>query len=239
MDFFDRHKALIITTLFCSVLVLALYNLSLSSRNKETGELLVNLEDFRIEEKKVMEDLKQEETEQKVQKPSTQTHQAFNENKEAREENFDKQLEEIFNKNSASQDETSPDENNQTSGNYSFGNTKKDRSKKRSDGKTTAANTSTKAGGIRNSSISFSLVGRSAVDIPNPIYTCDTPGRIVVNITVNAQGRVTSTSVNKASSSSDNECISEQAMEYAAQAVFSRLPGRENQPGTITYNFKP
>lgn len=238
MDFFDRHKALIITTLFCSVLVLALYNLSLSSRNRETGELLVNLENFKIEEK-AKEEIKQEETEQKIQKPSAQTHQAFNENKAAREENFDNQLEEIFKKNSASQEETSPDENNQNSGNYSFGNTKKEPSKKRSDGKTASPKTSTQSGGLRNSSISFSLVGRSAVNIPNPIYTCDIPGRIVVNITVNAQGRVTSTGINEASSSSNNECISEQAMEYAAQAVFSRLPGRDSQPGTITYNFKP
>ena len=92
---------------------------------------------------------------------------------------------------------------------------------------------------MRNSSISFSLRGRNAVSIPNPIYTCDLPGKIVVNITVDAEGRVIDTDINKASSNSDNECLTEKALEYALNARFSRLAGRNEQPGTITYNFKP
>ncbi|HZJ35260.1 MAG TPA: TonB family protein, partial [Gillisia sp.] len=116
---------------------------------------------------------------------------------------------------------------------------KKEQVKKKSDGNKTSAVTSTKSGGIDHSSISFSLLGRRAVDIPNPVYTCDRSGKIVVNISVNAEGRVTSSSVNKGSSSTTNECLADQALEYAAQAVFSHLPGRNSQPGTITYNFKP
>src|SRR5660397_101655 len=116
---------------------------------------------------------------------------------------------------------------------------KKDEVKERSDGNKTSAITSAKSGGIDHSSISFSLLGRSAIDIPNPVYTCDRSGKIVINISVNAEGRVTSASVNKGSSSTTNECLADQALEYAAQAVFSRVPGRNSQPGTITYNFKP
>jgi hypothetical protein len=59
-----------------------------------------------------------------------------------------------------------------------------------------------------------------------------------VNITVNEDGIVTSTAINKASSTSTNECLTEQAELYASQAVFSNLPGRTAQPGTITYLFK-
>ena len=237
MDFFDKHKALIITCLIYSIVLLALYNFSLSSNNKKARELLVDLENFQVEEP-VEQEPEKEEAPQKTNRETAQTHQAFNENAEAREENFKSQLDEIFEKNSASQLESTQDESSKTSGSYNFQNEKKE-VKKRSDGNQTTKTTSTKSGGIDHSSISFSLLGRSAREIPNPVYTCDTPGKIVVNITVNERGRVISTSINKSSSSTTNECLTEQALEYAAQAVFSSLAGRNSQPGTITYQFKP
>lgn len=237
MDFFDKHKALIITCLLCSLVLLALYNFSLSSNNKKARELLVDLENFRVEEP-VEEEPEKEEIPQKTNRATAQTHQAFNENTEAREENFDRQLNEIFEKNTASQLESTQEESSGTSGSYNFQDQKKE-VKKRSDGNQATRETSTKSGGIDNSSISFSLLGRSARIIPNPVYTCDTPGKIVVNITVDDQGRVISTAINKSSSSTTNECLTEQALEYAAQAVFSSLVGRYSQPGTITYQFKP
>lgn len=237
MDFFDRHKALIITCLFCSVLLLALYNFSLSSKKAKERELLVDLENFQNEEQQ--EEEPEPEVEQvETKTPIAQTHQAFNENTEAQNENFDRQLDEIFNKNSASEPEPTNDASSTSQGNYNFRKPQKE-AKKRSDGNKASRETSAKSGGMDNSSISFSLLGRSARFIPNPVYTCDIPGKIVVNITVNQDGRVISTSINKASSNSSNECISEQAMEYAAQAVFSRLSSRTSQPGTITYYFKP
>ncbi|MFN4761810.1 TonB family protein [Gillisia sp. Q332] len=237
MDFFDKHKALIITCLIYSIVLLALYNFSLSSNNKKARELLVDLENFQAEEP-VEQEPEKEEIPQETNRQTAQTHQAFNENTEAREENFKSQLDEIFEKNSASQLESTEDESSGTSGSYNFQEQKKE-VVKRSDGNQTTRATSTKSGGMDHSSISFSLLGRSAREIPNPVYTCDTPGKIVVNISVNAQGRVISTSINKSSSSTTNECLTEQALKYAAQAVFSSLPGRNSQPGTITYQFKP
>lgn len=237
MDFFDRHKALIITCLFCSVLLLALYNFNLSSKNKATKELLVNLENFKVEEP-VKEEPEPETKPQEVKRSTVQTHQAFNENQKTRDESFDKHLQEIFEKNSASQLESSDMESTGTSGNFNFQEQKKE-VKKRSDGDRPSEKISTKSGGYDNSTISFSLVGRTARNIPNPVYTCDREGKVVVNITVNELGRVLTTSINKASSSTSNECLTAQAMEYAAQAVFSSLAGRKSQPGTITYNFKP
>jgi TonB family protein len=237
MDFFDKHKALIITCLFCSVLLLALYNFSLSSKNKATKELLVNLENFKIEEP-VKEEPDPEAQPQEETKPTVQTHQAFNENQKTRDESLDKQLQEIFEKNSASQLESTDTESTGTTGNFNFQEQKKE-VKKRSDGERPSEKISTKSGGYDNSTISFSLVGRTARNIPNPVYTCDRAGKVVVNITVDEYGRVLTTSINKASSSTSNECLTDQAMEYAAQALFSSLAGRKSQPGTITYNFKP
>lgn len=237
MDFFDRHKALIITCLFCSVLLLALYNFNLSSKNKATKELLVNLENFKIEEP-VKEEPQPEPERQEERKSTVQTHQAFNENQEKRDESFDKQLQEIFEKNTASQLESTDMESTGTSGNFNFQEQKKE-VKKRSDGDRSSEKISTKSGGYDNSTISFSLVGRTARNIPNPVYTCDREGKVVVNITVDEQGRVINTSINKASSSTSNECLMDQALQYASQALFSSLAGRRSQPGTITYNFKP
>ena len=199
--------------------------------------MLVDLQEYTAttQEKEDEEEIPQEEP---VPQNSPETHQAFNENQEAREDNFNRELDEILEENSAQQEESSESETeNTTDGNFTTG--KKSENKKRSDGDDSSEDISTQSGSLRNSSISFSLRGRNSISIPNPIYTCDLPGKIVVNITVNSEGRVIETGINKASSNSDNECLTERALEYAANAVFSQLAGRNEQPGTITYNFKP
>ncbi|PKD21912.1 hypothetical protein APR41_02735 [Salegentibacter salinarum] len=234
MDFFDKHKALIITVLFCSVLILGLYNFSLSQKQKYQQEMLVDLEEYTQTEEE--EEEISEEPETQTNENSPETHRAFNENQEAREENFNRELDEILEQNSAQQEESSESES-ATQGTVPTAN--KSETKKQSDGDNSSENISTQSGSLRNSSISFSLRGRNAISIPNPIYTCDRAGKIVVNITVNAEGRVIETGINKASSTSDNECLIENALEYSSDAVFSQLAGRNEQPGTITYNFKP
>lgn len=237
MDFFEKHKALIITVLFCSVLILGLYNFNLSQKKKIEQQMLVDLEEY-TESEETEEEKPAEEPKPETTRNSPKTHRAFNENQEAREENFNRELDEILERNSARQEQSSDSENEaSTAGTFATG--KKSENKKRSDGDNTSKDISTQSGSLRNSSISFSLRGRNAVSIPNPIYTCDLPGKIVVNITVNAEGRVIDTDINKASSNSDNECLTEKALEYALNARFSRLAGRNEQPGTITYNFKP
>lgn len=238
MDFFDRHKALIITSLLFSVIILALYSFSLSNNNQKTRELLVDLENFKLEQPKE-EEPEPEKLTEATTRPNSQTHQAFNENSEARNENFDQQLQEIFEKNSAAQEETTDEENTASTGTYGMRSSASQETKKRSDGDRETKKTSAQTGGFDRSSISFNLVGRTAVDLPNPIYTCDRSGKVVINITVDERGRVLTTSVNKGSSTTNNECLAEQALEYASQAVFSSMAGRKGQPGTITYNFKP
>lgn len=196
---------------------------------------MVNLEQF-LNEPEIEEPPKEVQDHKSQQRTSVKTHQAFNENKKAREEDFNKKLEEIFEKNAANQEETSADQG--SAGNYAL-NKPEPKKKAKSQGDDTTKKNSTKDGGIRDSSISFSLKGRSAISIPNPIYTCDRAGKIVVNIIVNESGDVIDTSINKSSSSTLNECLTEQALQYANGARFSRLAGREKQPGTITYQFKP
>jgi TonB family protein len=234
MDFFDRHKALIITCLFFAVLFLGLYNLNLSNNIQKERELLIDLDNFKVEEP-----VEKEEVVPTKPSENIETHQAFNQNQEARDANFDEQLNEIFQKNSAAELESTDENASNSSGSHSLSSAKKKEVKKQSDGDESSKTTSAKKGGTDNSSISYSLRGRTAIDIPNPIYTCDRSGKVVINITVDADGRVVDTSINKGSSSTNNECLTDQAQQYAKQAYFTGLVGRDSQPGTITYNFKP
>lgn len=242
MDFFEEHKALIITVLLFAVLFLAMYNINISKTNQKVRETLIELNDLRpeepIEQEQTEPETEQQPEEPEPQRPNLETHQAFNQNQQESRKNFESRLDEIFQKNSANQEASEEESTSTSEGDVNLQLNRRNRRQEASEGKDNTKEISTEKGTLRNSSISFSLIGRSAIDIPNPIYTCDTPGKIVVNITVNANGDVIETSVNKGSSTTNNECLTEMAQKYAREAQFSELPGRTSQPGTITYNFQ-
>ncbi len=91
-------------------------------------------------------------------------------------------------------------------------------------------------GNNNKSTISFSLKNRKKIYIPIPIYLCEVNGKIVVNITVNAQGKVTDAYANTSSTSS-NACLIEHAIEYAKDAQFNTDASQPSQIGSITFNF--
>ena len=86
------------------------------------------------------------------------------------------------------------------------------------------------------SSIRFSLVSRQKVHIPIPVYLCEIDGKIVVNIIVNSRGNVIDAYVNT-SSTSNNECLIEHAVDYAKQSQFSTDASKPTQLGSITFFF--
>lgn len=86
------------------------------------------------------------------------------------------------------------------------------------------------------SSIRFSLANSKKIHIPIPVYLCETDGKIVVNITVNYRGNVIDAYVNT-SSTSNNECLIEHAIDYAKQSQFSADASKETQIGSITFYF--
>ncbi len=92
-------------------------------------------------------------------------------------------------------------------------------------------------GSNRKTTISYSLKDRKALELPNPVYTCDGGGKIVISIEVNALGRITSTTYNKGLSTTTNGCLIDSALEYANKARFTTLAGNDGQVGTISYNF--
>ncbi len=92
-------------------------------------------------------------------------------------------------------------------------------------------------GGNKNTTISYRLVGRQDLNLPNPVYTCFGSGRVVINIEVNDLGNITKATYNKAASTTSNECLIDAAIEYALEATFSSDASRKEQLGSITFNF--
>lgn len=89
----------------------------------------------------------------------------------------------------------------------------------------------------RESTVSYNLVNRDAIYIPNPVYTCDARGKIVLNITVSAKGAITQMTYNKKASTSENGCLIDQALTYANDALFNTSQ-KSSQLGSITFNFQ-
>lgn len=89
----------------------------------------------------------------------------------------------------------------------------------------------------KQTTISYSLKGRKAMQLKNPVYTCAANGKIVISITVNDQGKVIEQSYNKTLSTSSNGCLIEAALTYASRSKFNTKAGKNLQLGTITYVF--
>ena len=85
--------------------------------------------------------------------------------------------------------------------------------------------------------VKYALEGRSG-NIPNPVFTCEHEGQIVVNIVVNEAGNVTKATINKENTTTTDDCLIENSLQYAQRAKFSILMGKKEQIGTITYIFK-
>lgn len=92
--------------------------------------------------------------------------------------------------------------------------------------------------GNRESTVSYDLKGRNALRIPNPVYTCDAIGSIVLDIEVSNTGTITKKEYNKKASTSSNGCLIDQALIYASEAYFDSSSSSASQKGTITFYFQ-
>ncbi len=84
----------------------------------------------------------------------------------------------------------------------------------------------------------FDLAGRSLSGaLPRPSYNVQDEGRVVVNITVNSEGKVIQTTINSRTNTA-NAALRRAALDAARKAVFNKVSAMNNQTGTITYYFK-
>lgn len=85
----------------------------------------------------------------------------------------------------------------------------------------------------------FDLNGRSLgkSGLPRPVYNVQDEGCVVVNITVNPEGRVIEATINRRSNTANPE-LRRAALDAARKALFNKVATVDNQMGTITYYFK-
>ena len=113
----------------------------------------------------------------------------------------------------------------------------KEQNKKFSNSETRKEGTAVVKSDNRNTTISYRLVNRSDLALPNPVYTCYGSGKVVINIEVDRLGKVMKNIFNKTASTTQNQCLIDAALMYSAQARFSTDTSKEKQLGTITFNF--
>jgi outer membrane biosynthesis protein TonB len=230
----NQHKALLITLLISGSVVLSVFNLSLKQQNELASESYYEVEpekELTKEEIKILEAL------ESLNNSKAETNKAFNESEKSN--HFAQAFKPI-----APPDDYVPKEINHSDNvNNSikkYENTEDSKLNQEELSKFSKVNDLLKQqqsdGNNSKSSISFSLVNRTKVHIPIPIYLCEVDGKIVVNINVDSNGNVTEAYLNT-SSTSDNACLIEHALQYAEQSQFSASPSKQNQVGSITFFF--
>lgn len=232
----NQHKALLITVLIAGTLVLSVFNLGIKNHKDVMAESYYELEpekELTPEEKKIMETL------EKLNQTQPETNSAYNEtdkNKPA-SQNY-KQI--------APPEDYVPKRSEESEGeaeqSNSLGLSKPIKPAVNKDQLSTYSKVNDilkqqqNEGVNTKSSVSFSLTDRKKVFIAIPVYLCEVNGKVVINITVNAQGNVIDAYFNN-SSTSKNDCLVQNALEYAKSSRFSADASKNTQLGSITFNF--
>lgn len=257
MELLDKHKAFLITILIMGIFVLTLFNLSLISQEENIAETYYELQPEKTPEEKLLEQLALND-----KAAAQSTNKAFNETDEFKEmmknfkslssNDFDKTTKQTETEETEEVEEVTDVKTTETTAESSINEDELSSyskinkvismrsAEKRKSTASNGDNSSNKVGANssanRNSSVSYSLKGRKDEHLPPPVYLCEENGKIVINISVNSDGKVVNTSLNKAASTSTNECLIDSALEYAQDARFSSA-ATANQIGTITYVF--
>lgn len=235
---------MLITLFLSATLLLTVFNLSLQNKPEYTAENFYQLEE--IIHEKVEEKQKEEVSKNK----SIKTNQAYN--KASRPKHFSRAFKPIappedFIAEAKPEETTEKDKKEKKEKKEKNSNSKKRTLDNKHLTAYNSVNTilSRKSESIKasksnsantNSSIYYSLKNRTHDYLPIPIYLCETDGKVVVNIAVNAYGKVTKASINS-SSTTLNECLTDHALEYAKEARFNGAK-KNSQIGTITFIFK-
>lgn len=103
----------------------------------------------------------------------------------------------------------------------------------------TGGGTGTGTGTGVGSGISFDLAGRNPVGaLPRPEYKQQAEGVVVVEVTVDKEGKVTQAEPGRRGTTINDDNLWEAARSAAKKARFDRKPDATVQKGTITYRFR-
>jgi TonB family protein len=243
LDFTEKHKAAIITFLITGIVVFSMFSFHITKQNELIAETYYEVEPLTPEELKQLEKL------EALEKALKTTNQAASEDEQFKEmmknfksmnandfENTTKELEkEAFKEEN---DVVTAESSYNTSSGYSVNQEELNKYRKAKDVLAMRSPEKRAEDSKSNavSTLTYSLKGRTLLDYDTPRYLCEYSGKIVVNITVNGQGRVTNAYINS-SSTSTNECLIDAALNYVKIVEFddSATP---SQLGSITFHFK-
>ena len=228
MNFNYSYKAFVITILLLGNIYLLFYFVKLPSNH------IVPEEEYEIEY--ALEDILPEEDLAKVseEKIKIETHKIFSE-----DQKFIEELETHRKENNQSTEdklseinEVISDSKSERKDDLAIEKKEVEKKSKSNIPEATLATTNNS-----KSTNSYRLVNRKVVEFPNPVYVCESFGKVVLHIEVNANGRVVITSVNKSASTTTNLCLIESAIAYAEKARFTKDANKPSQMGSITYVF--
>lgn len=231
MNFNYSYRAFLITSLLVGNLILLLVSVKLTKKEVQEEEVMA-VEYTEIEPEILEEDISE--------KTKIQTNTAFNE-----AERFISEIENRRN----SLGETDPEQTDSPveASSENFGEDQLALNKAKSqlekvkqkleENKRKNATAKPEKSVNRKTTISYRLVDRKALRLPNPVYICDAGGKIVITIEVNELGKIVKATYNETLSTTTNGCLIDSALEYAVQARFSTKADKPRQLGTITYNF--
>ncbi len=236
MNLNNKQLSLIITIFTMAIVVLLAYNVHLV--NKEEDEYVIEMALLDEEVEQLLEE--KERLEQLAQSDPIKSHRAFN---EAAKPSVGapeplKTLEELMEEREQG---SGPNEFLENDAGYAAN--LKELAKRRQERKEQLGERDADKKEFtdnlkdKRTTISYSLVDRNAYYLPPPIYTCIEGGKVVINITVDADGYVQEATFNDKSSGTNNYCLIDNAIAYALKARFSAA-SRSGQIGTITYLFQ-
>ena len=230
-----KESAFVLTLLLMLILVVAFIFVKVNNRTQEIWIEIPPKEEL-------TELLKEEELTPKEDiEPEAVTTRAYNQSDASIRHSEDfKTLDELLSQNMQNQQEASPQQEEE-----GIEEKPKETSPKKIDDGLSfkelekyKQNTSATKTANKRTLISYFLQGREAItELPNPVYTCEESGKVVINITVDAQGYVIQAKYNKSSSSTSNGCLVDNAIYYAQKARFD-TGDKPKQTGTITYQFQ-
>tara|TARA_Y100000815_G_scaffold270061_1_gene294083 strand:- start:110103 stop:110804 length:702 start_codon:yes stop_codon:yes gene_type:complete len=229
VNFNYSYKAFLISSLLVGNLILILVSIKLGAE-KQPQEETVPIEYIETLPEEVMAL-----NEATSEKADIKTNTAYNE-----AEQFIKEIEEGRNEITSEENEVSTNDpfSFENTGNVNFEETQKrlEEAKKKlalASSKKPKASQSVN----RKTTISYRLVDRKALYLPNPVYTCNSGGKIVISIEVDDRGNVIKKDYNPTLSTTRNGCLIDAALAYAESAQFTTKAGKPKQLGTITYLF--
>ncbi|MDN3722817.1 hypothetical protein QRD02_00360 [Aequorivita sp. SDUM287046] len=235
MNFNYSYRAFIITSLLTGILVLFLFSVKLSRETVETNEETYDV--VMAPEELLPEDLAIVELTPEVVK--VETNRAYNEAEKfiSSVENEDELTETTEGKLEEMSEAMENSKNDNGNGTSITTKPVKEKKKKSSNSETAKDGAAVVKSGNRNTTISYQLVNRKDIDLPNPVYTCYGSGKVVINVEVDHLGKVVKNSYNKTASTTSNECLIDAALEYSSQSRFNTDASKSRQLGTITFNF--